>query len=237
MINIRYIKRIIKKYLCDIGYICTGQNIFYKVCNDIIQRIEFDYVVSIWCYRIYFDLIPFSAGKNIKEVCSDGVAYDLSILTKEVGEDYPLNHSETLVANEIVSKIANFILPFFDKCKDSISAYCALCEVQKEYKHTFNNIDSKFYDLGMYWLALDAGDYLTAKRVIEEFIEQNTDAFESNMQYFKSDSKFKQRLLERHEKQMNKWKGLLEILKPENKKQLLELVEKNKATTRQSFKL
>lgn len=225
-----------KKYLLNNGFISTKRSVYYRVISDLIQIFEIDFVISQWCYRIRFDLIPFCAGRNIESIYSIGASYSICLLNGETDENMPLCHNEQLLISDIVSKLEMFIFPLFSKCHDSFSAYYTLSEIKNDNQASTDNLKKTFYNFNsMFWLAIKNCDFSIAKKTIESIIEQNNIAFRLNMKHFEIKGSDTQSYVERHNERIQKWNYYLEILKPESRDELELLISTNENITKNSL--
>lgn len=225
MLNLIYIKKEIKIYLTSKGFKKSKGNLYYRVRNDVRQYIDFDFVVSQWCYRIYFDILPFCAGDYPINYRS------ITIIEGIQNEDIDLAYKEELILQDILYRINKYLFPFFDECNDSISSYRKICEVEDLY-YGKDKPNYAYENMSNFWLAVKSQDFDMAKKVVDSYVQQNTYAFEINMKHNPS-----QNYIDKHNQKMLKWAFYLNLLKPENTEKLNELIENNETLVREKLKL
>lgn len=225
MLNLIYIKKEIKIYLTSKGFKKSKGNLYYRVRNDVRQYIDFDFVVSQWCYRIYFDILPFCAGDHPIRYRS------ITIFEGIQNEDINLTYKEELILQDILDRIKKYLIPFFDECNDSISSYRKICEVEYLY-YGKDKPNYAYENMSNFWLAVKSQDFDMAKKVVDSYVQQNTYAFEISMKHNPS-----QNYIDKHNQKMLKWAFYLNLLKPENTEKLNELIENNENLVREKLKL
>ena len=218
---IRFYKKRCKEEFSKYGF-KSFRNNYYRVVNDIFQSFTFHRSVSGNDCNIIFGIVPLSVEYKLdKSFVNPCRVTDFEDNRPWYNYNRNSEASVEKCINEMILCMNEYLMPVFEKALDSESAYLTIVEHDNVFK---GNSYERFC------MCLKFGDYINAKKHLQEVIEQHENAFRRNKEALGNN--ITQEYIQKMEAKIFEKRSLLKLIDNNDHDAIQRIISKNEKRNR-----
>lgn len=201
------------------------RNNYYRVVNDIFQSFTLHRSVSGSDCNTIFGIVPLSVEYKLdKSFVNPCRVSDFEDNRPWYNYDRTLESSVEKCINDMILCMNKYLMPVFEKAVNSESAYLTIMEHDNVFK------GGSYEKLCM---CLKFGDYINAKKHLQEVIEQHENAFRRNKEALGID--ITQEYIQKMEVKISEKKSLLKLIVNKDYNAIQKLISENEKRNKLSL--
>ena len=194
----------------------------YRIIGDVFQSFNLHQSVSGTDCTVEFGIIPLSVEYDIdKSSCNPCHLKTFENLYEWFNYDKNSKLSMDLCVNDMIDYMKKYLMPVFEKALSSESAYLTITEYDNVFKgNSYERL----------CLCLKFGDYINAKKHLQEVIEQNENAFKRNKEALGNN--ITQEYIQKMEAKIFEKRSLLKLIDNNDHDAIQRIISKNEKRNR-----